>query len=162
MILVKKFLKSDQNCRRYVRLKKKQLFLKTATNIQCSTKKGLKIIVLGSVRLRRIRLATLWPVHWLCSDWTSLLLVLKQRTQSWHTVETTRIKPFSTYVCTEQTFDSPPFMCKIMFLKNLLYKMVAHNSTLFLAPFMSKLINYSRHSETLNLGRIQKSTTFSF
>ena len=26
------------------------------------------------------------------------------------TVDTTRIKPFSTYVCTEQIFDSSPFM----------------------------------------------------
>ena len=27
------------------------------------------------------------------------------------TVDTTKIKPFSTYVCSEGVFDSPPFMC---------------------------------------------------
>ena len=66
-----------------------------------------------------------------------------------NTVDTTRIKPFSTYVYTEWIFDSPPFMYSKIFLKELLRKKVVHIFTLLLAPFASKLINYSRHSKSL-------------
>ena len=34
-----------------------------------------------------------------------------------HTVDTTRIKPFCTYVCTEHISNSPPFMWNNFFLK---------------------------------------------
>ena len=37
---------------------------------------------------------------------------------------------------------------------------VAHIFTILLAPFASKLVNYSRHSETLNFRKNSKSTTF--
>ena len=38
-----------------------------------------------------------------------------------------------------------------IFLEKLLYKFVVHIFTLLLAPFVSKLVNYSRHSESLNI-----------
>ena len=40
--------------------------------------------------------------------------------------------------------------------------MIAHISTLLLAPFLSKMINYSRHNEILNFRKNSKSTSFSF
>ena len=64
------------------------------------------------------------------------------------TVDTTRIKPFSKYVCNEQIFDSSPFIKKNIFLKVVLLKLVAHSFTLLLAPFVSELVNYSRQSES--------------
>ena len=56
------------------------------------------------------------------------------------TVDTTKIKPFSTYVCTEWFFDSPQFVYNKIFLKKLLQKLVAHIFTILLAPDASKLI----------------------
>ena len=55
------------------------------------------------------------------------------------------------YVCTDRIFDSRPFnfMNNKIFLKKLLYKILAYIFTLLLAPFASKLVNYSRHSESL-------------
>ena len=44
----------------------------------------------------------------------------------------------------------PPFMCNKVFLIWLLKKFVAHISRLLLAPFVSKLVNYTRHCESLN------------
>ena len=38
-----------------------------------------------------------------------------------YTVDTTRIKPFSTYVCTEKLFDSPQFVYNNIFLKKYFY-----------------------------------------
>ena len=40
---------------------------------------------------------------------------------------------------------------KKIFLKKVIYKSVVHIFTLLLTPFASKLVNYSRHSESLNL-----------
>ena len=54
------------------------------------------------------------------------------------------------YVCNERIFDSWPFMYNKTFLKKILYKLVAHIFTLHLTPFASKLVNYSRLSESLN------------
>ena len=79
-----------------------------------------------------------------------------------HTVNTTRITPFSAYVCTELIFDSQLFLCIKIFLKIVLRKLAVHIFTFLLAPFTSKLVNYSRHSETLNFRKNSKSTTFSF
>ena len=42
----------------------------------------------------------------------------------------------------------PQFVNNIMFLKKLLQKFVAHIFTLLLAPFASKLVYYSRRSES--------------
>ena len=39
------------------------------------------------------------------------------RWYSSYTVDTTRINPFSTYVCTERIFDSPQFVRNKIFLK---------------------------------------------
>ena len=50
-----------------------------------------------------------------------------------------------TYVCTEHIFDSRPFMYNKISLK----KLLAHIFTLLLVPFESKLVNYSRQSESL-------------
>ena len=47
-------------------------------------------------------------------------------------------------------------------LVKLLLKFVAHIFTLLLAPFWSKLVNHSRHSESLNFNKNWKSTTLSF
>ena len=55
----------------------------------------------------------------------------------------------TTYVCPERIFDSRPFMYNKILLKRLLQKLVAHIFTLLLAPFASKLVNYSRHGESL-------------
>ena len=52
-------------------------------------------------------------------------------------------------VCTEHIFDSRPFMYIKIFLKDLLQNIVVHIFTLLLAPFTPKLVNYSRHSESL-------------
>ena len=67
-----------------------------------------------------------------------------------------------TYVCIELIFDSSMFMGNKIFLEKLLQKCVVHIFTLLLALFTSKLVNYSRHSETLNLWKNSKSTTFYF
>ena len=48
------------------------------------------------------------------------------------------------------------------FWKKLLQKSLAHIFTLLLTPFVSKLVNYSRCSETLNFRKNSKSTSFSF
>ena len=66
------------------------------------------------------------------------------------------------YVCTERIFDSRPFMYNKMFLKKTPQKLVANIFTLLLAPFASKMVNYSKHSETLNFRKNLKLTTFSF
>ena len=63
------------------------------------------------------------------------------------------------YVCTEQLFDSWLFMYDKTILKKLINNLIAHIFTLLLAPFVFKLDNYSRHSESLN---IAKSTTVYF
>ena len=68
-----------------------------------------------------------------------------------HTVDTIRITPFSAYVCTELIFDSQLFLCIKIFLKKVLRKLAVHIFTFLLAPFTSKLVNYSRHSESLNI-----------
>ena len=68
----------------------------------------------------------------------------------------------SPYVCTERIFDSRPFTYNKILLKKLLKKLTAHILTLLLAPFASKLANYSRRSETFNFRKNSKSTTFSF
>ena len=47
-------------------------------------------------------------------------------------------------------FESRPFMYNNNFLKTLLLKFVVHILTLLLAPFASKLVNYSNHSDPLN------------
>ena len=67
------------------------------------------------------------------------------------TVDTTKIKPFSTYVCTERFLDSPQFVYNKIFLKKLLQKLVAHIFTVLLAPFASKKVNYLRQSEPLKM-----------
>ena len=54
------------------------------------------------------------------------------------------------YVCSERIFDSRPFMYSKIFLKKIVSKIVAHIFTLLLAPFASKLVNFLRHSESLN------------
>ena len=78
-----------------------------------------------------------------------------------YTVDTTRIKPFSTHVCTERIFfDSQTFMCNKIFLKKLLQECIAQIFTLLLAHFTSKLVNYWRHSETLNFGMIRNRRHF--
>ena len=51
-------------------------------------------------------------------------------------------------LCDEIIFDSPPFIYHIIFLKKLLKKFAAHIFTLLVGPFASKLVNYSRHSES--------------
>ena len=66
------------------------------------------------------------------------------------------------YVCTELMFESRPFMYNKTFLKKILQKLAAHIFTLLMAPFTSKLVNYSRDSETLNFRKNSKSTSFSF
>ena len=44
-----------------------------------------------------------------------------------NTVDTTRIKPFITYVCTERIFDSPTFMYnKILLKKTLVENVTSH------------------------------------
>ena len=53
-------------------------------------------------------------------------------------------------------------MYSIIFLEKVLYKFIVHIFTLLLAHFASKLVNYLRHSETLNFRKNSKSTTFSF
>ena len=68
------------------------------------------------------------------------------------------------YICAEWTFDSRPFIHNKIFLKKLLKQFVANIFTLLLAPFASLLVNYSQHSESLNIWKnpeIQL-TTFSF
>ena len=47
------------------------------------------------------------------------------------------------------TYILNEFLYNKIFLKKLLYKFVVHIFTLLLATFMSKLVNYSRHSESL-------------
>ena len=42
-------------------------------------------------------------------------------------------------------------MCNKIFLGNFSQKVVVHIFTLLLAPFVSKLVMYSRHSESLNI-----------
>jgi len=74
---------------------------------------------------------------------------------------TTRIKPFSTYVGTEGNFDSPQFVYNKIFLKKLLMKIINHVFRLLLARFASKLVNYSRY-RTINFRKNSKLTTFSF
>ena len=51
-----------------------------------------------------------------------------------------------TYVCTELIFDSPEGSCTT---KYFLKKVVVHIFTLRLAHFAPKLVNHSRHSESL-------------
>ena len=68
----------------------------------------------------------------------------------------------SVHVCNERIFDRPPFMYKKSIWKKLLWKFEAHIFTLLLAPFTSKLVNYSRHGESLNFQKNSKSTTLSF
>jgi len=52
-------------------------------------------------------------------------------------------------VCTEIIFDSRPFIYNWIFLKKKLFKkIVAHIFTLLLTHF-EKLVNYSKHSESL-------------
>ena len=46
-----------------------------------------------------------------------------------YTVDTTIIKPFGTYVCTERIFDSPPFMCNNFFFEKTVIKV--RNSHLY-------------------------------
>ena len=53
-------------------------------------------------------------------------------------------------------------MLSNIFLKKILQKLIAHIFTLLLAPFASKLVNYSRPIESLNIRNILKSATFSF
>ena len=65
----------------------------------------------------------------------------------------------TSYVYTERIFDSPPFLYNKMFLKELLHKLLAHIFTLLLTPFASKLVNQSRHSESLNIQKNSKLTT---
>ena len=55
------------------------------------------------------------------------------------------------YVCNDRIFDSRPFMYSKIFLKKLLEKFVFHTFMLLLAPFASKLVNYSRHRESLKI-----------
>ena len=57
-------------------------------------------------------------------------------------------RPGITYVCTERIFDSRLSMYNKSFLKKVLYKFVIHIFTLLLAPFASKSVNYSSHSES--------------
>ena len=71
-------------------------------------------------------------------------------------VETTRIKPFSSYICTERIFDRPPFMYNKVFLSKLIQNLVANIFTLLLVPFASKLVNYSKRSESLNIQKNSK------
>jgi len=59
-------------------------------------------------------------------------------------------------------FDSPPYMYNKIFLKKLLFKFVDHVFTLLLTPFASKLVNYSRRSESLIIHENSKLATFSF
>ena len=54
------------------------------------------------------------------------------------------------------------FHLQLIFFAKLLEKYVGHIFTLLLAPFASKLVNYSRHSETLNFRKNSKLRTFSF
>ena len=49
-----------------------------------------------------------------------------------------------------------------IFLKKLLFKFVDHVFTLLLTPFVSKLVNYSRRSESLIIHENSKLATFSF
>ena len=52
--------------------------------------------------------------------WYDVLKLDLLKISQHHTVDTTRIKPLSTYVCTERIFDSPPpFMCNRIFVKQL-------------------------------------------
>ena len=55
------------------------------------------------------------------------------------------------YVCTERIFNSQSFMLNEIFLEKLLQKLVVQIFMLLLAPFTLKLVNYSRHSESLNI-----------
>ena len=52
--------------------------------------------------------------------------------------------------------DNTPFMYNKIFLKNLLKMLVAHIITLLSAPLASKLVNYSRHGESLNIWKNSK------
>ena len=66
------------------------------------------------------------------------------------TVDTTKIKPFSTYVCTERFFDSPQFVYNKIFLKKLLQKLVAHIFTLLLLPLRGETLNFRKNSKFEN------------
>ena len=63
-------------------------------------------------------------VHWLTKTWIYL----------------------TPYLCTERIFDNQPFMYIKVFLKKLLWKLVALIFTLLLASFASKLAKIWRHS----------------
>ena len=61
-----------------------------------------------------------------------------------------------TYVCTERIFDSRLLMHNKISLEKLFLKFVVYIFTLLLAPFASKLVNYWRHSESLNIRKNSK------
>ena len=63
-----------------------------------------------------------------------------------------------TYLYTDRIFDCPQFMNNQVFFAK---KFTAHSFRLLLAPFASKLINYSRLSRPLNIRKNLKSATFS-
>ena len=79
----------------------------------------------------------------------------------WTTLPTKIIHP-RYYICTERFFASPQFVFNKLFLNKLLKKLVAYIFALLFGPFASKLVNYSRRSESLNIRKKSKSATFSF
>ena len=55
-------------------------------------------------------------------------------------------------VCTERLFDSLQFVyCTTKYFHNNSQKLEPHIFTLLLTPFAFKLVNYLRHSESLNI-----------
>ena len=60
------------------------------------------------------------------------------------------------------SFWQPTVHVQQNIFEKILQKLVASIFTLILAPFTSKVINYSRRSESLNIRKNSKSATFSF
>ena len=83
---------------------------------------------------------TMDPIQFATNEVINLLRALQCLPKTW-------IYP-TPYVCTERIFDSRPFIHKKMFLKKVLKNLIAHIFTLLLTPFTSKLVKYSRHSES--------------
>ena len=68
------------------------------------------------------------------------------------TVDTTRIKPFSTYVCTGRIFDSPQYMFNKIFLKKSDIEVGTSHIYASFGTFcnqIGQLFEHSRHSESL-------------
>ena len=65
-------------------------------------------------------------------------------------------------VCNERIFDRRQLIYNKIFLNFFFIEIGSSHLYAFFAPFASKSVNYSRHSETLNFWKNSKLTSFSF